>query len=69
MIELLDPPEDDGRPHHSSFRLEISLAIGYQRQRAAVSGKLEGGLVTFGLLVGSIAVVLLFLWAISQWRV
>lgn len=68
MIELLDPQDDDRRPQHSSFKLEISLAIGYQRRRAAVSGP-EGLLVTLGLLVGSIAVVLLFLWAISQWRV
>lgn len=67
-MELLDPPEDDGRPRHSSFRLEITLAIGYQR-RAAVAGAWEARMVTLGLLVGSIAVVLLFLWAVSQWRV
>lgn len=69
MLEVVpDDDDEDGRPQHSSFKLEISLAIGYQRRRAAIGGA-EGLLVTLGLLVGSIAVVLLFLWAISQWRI
>jgi hypothetical protein len=54
------PPPDDGRD--SNFRLEISIAVGYQRRRTTMGGKLEGGLVTAALLLASIVVVLLVIW-------
>lgn len=58
-----DRPDDDGR--HSNFRLEISIAVGYQRKRTTMGGKLEGGLVTATLLlVGSVLILLIF-WRLS----
>jgi hypothetical protein len=62
MAEEL-PDGSDGR--HSNFRLEISIAIGYQRKRTTMAGKLEGGLVTFALLLAGIATTLLILWRLS----
>lgn len=53
---------------HSSFRLEITLSVGYSRRRSVLSGKWEAGLVTFGLLAGGIAVVLLWILLLSQIR-
>ena len=46
--------EDDDR--ESSFRLEISLAVGYQRRRTVLGGVWEGRIVTFALLLAGIAV-------------
>jgi hypothetical protein len=43
----------------SSFRLEISLAIGYQRRRAVLGGAFEGHVVTLGLLIGGLVVAVL----------
>ena len=51
------PSPDDP---HSSFRLEISVSVGYQRRRATVGGAFEGHAVTFLLLVSGVAFVLLF---------
>jgi hypothetical protein len=53
---------DDQDRHNSSFRLEISIAVGYQRRRAALAGKWESGLVTAVLLAASIVLVLLVVW-------
>lgn len=44
---------------HSSFRLEISLSIGYQRKRALLGGEFEGHVVTLALLIGGIVVAFL----------
>lgn len=43
---------------HSTFRLEITLSVGYQRKRALVAGKLESGLTTAVLLVFGTILVL-----------
>lgn len=51
--------EDD---RGSSFRLEISIAVGYSRRRAAIGGKLEGTVTTVALLAGGIGLVLLVVW-------
>lgn len=40
--------------------------MGYQRRRAMIGGKWEGRLVTFGLLLGGIAVVIVWLLILSQ---
>jgi hypothetical protein len=58
------PPDHDP---HSSFRLEITLSIGYERKRALLGTKWEGPIVTLALALGGIIVVLLFLWTIARW--
>lgn len=50
----------------SSFRLEISLAIGYNRRRATLGGEFEGHAVTIGLLVGGVIVAVLVVWGLVQ---
>ena len=51
-----DAPDDP----HSSFKLEISLAIGYQRKRTTLGGAWEGHITSLALLIGGIVVVVLF---------
>lgn len=63
-----EPDTSKAGDPHSSFRLEITLSIGYQRRRALIGGKWEGRLVTFGLLLGGIAVVVVWLLILSQIR-
>ncbi len=58
--------EEDGRL--SNFRLEISIAIGYQRKRTTMAGKLEGPLISLGLLLGGIALVLFVVWRVLQFH-
>lgn len=53
----------------SSFRLDISLSIGYQRKRATLAGKWEGALTSLLLLIGGIVVVLWFLYFLTGLRV
>jgi hypothetical protein len=51
----------------SSFQLNITLAIGYNRKRAELAGAWESNFTTIGLLVGGIIVVLLFLyWILTR---
>jgi hypothetical protein len=57
-----EPSKDD---RTSNFRLEISIAVGYQRKRAGVSGRFEGPLVTGALLVAGIVLVFLIFWRLS----
>ena len=38
--------------------------MGYNRKRSLLSGKLEGGIVSVGLLVGGLVVVVLVVWAL-----
>jgi hypothetical protein len=54
------------KERESSFRLEISLAIGYQRRRATLGGAFEGHVVTLALLVGGVIVAVLVVWALVQ---
>ena len=62
-MQLDEPnPDEGGNGARSEFRLEISLAIGYQRRRARLATKLEANVVSIALLIGGTAVVLLFLW-------
>ena len=56
----------DGSDRHSDFRLEISIAVGYQRKRAAVAGRWEGPLVTTALLVCGIIFVVLVFWQVFK---
>lgn len=63
MADAEAPEPDDGR--HSNFRLEISIAVGYQRKRTTMAGKWEGPLVTIGLLVVGSIVVLFVFWRLS----
>ena len=62
--DVLDPVP----PRSSSFRLEITLAVGYTRERAGhtVTGKWETTAVSILLLIGGIALVLLFIYEIFQ---
>ena len=55
------PDSSDDDHKNSSFRLEISIAVGYQRRRALV-GKWESGITTVALLAAGIVVVLLVVW-------
>jgi hypothetical protein len=61
-----DPIDDDEHQRGSSFRLEISIAVGYQRKRALLAQKWEGTVVSVGLLLGGLIVVLLVLWNVFQ---
>lgn len=58
--------DEDGRV--SNFKLEVAISIGYQRQRTTMAGKLEGPLISLGLLLGGIAVVLFILWRVFQFH-
>lgn len=58
-MEKLPPPKDERR---SALRIELTIAIGYVRDRAAGVERWEARLGTFGLLVvGGIAALLLLL--------
>jgi hypothetical protein len=62
-------PEDVLDPHPprtSNFRLEITLSVGYQRERAgiATTGKWEATATSVLLLIGGIALVLLFVYMV-----
>jgi hypothetical protein len=67
---LPDPDDvlDTVPPRTSSFRLEVTLSVGYTRERAGhtVTGKWETTAVSVLLLVGGIALVLLFIYEIFQ---
>lgn len=61
---MADESEDGAR---SDFNLTISLSVGYQRRRARLAGRYEATITSIGLLLGGIAVVLLFLyWLFSR---
>jgi hypothetical protein len=51
--------DDEGDPRDSSFRLEVSVSVGYQRKRAALGGAWEGHITTAVLLIGGTVLVLL----------
>ena len=57
---MADQPEPNAADPHSSFRLEITLAVGYQRKRTTLGGALEGHVVSIGLMVGGIVLIVLF---------
>lgn len=63
--EPVSEPEDK-QERDSSFRLEISLAIGYQRRRATLGGVFEGHVVTVALLAGGIGVVAAFVFLLLR---
>ena len=66
---LPDPDDlDPVPPRSSAFKLEVTLSVGYTRERAghAVTGKWETTAVSVLLLVGGIALVLLFIYEIFQ---
>ena len=58
LAELPPKPAEVDERLGSSFRLEISLSIGYQRKRAAIEGKWEGRFITVLLLIAGIPLVL-----------
>lgn len=60
-----DDPDNDADAR-SSFRLEISIAVGYQRKRALHTGKWEGPITSLGLLIGGIAIVVLIFVRLAQ---
>jgi hypothetical protein len=64
-LDSRSPDSSDGPDGHSSFKLEISIAVGYQRKRARIAGKWEGPVVTLGLLLGGVALVFLIFWRLS----
>ena len=51
-----DPVEPDP---HSSFKLEVTVAIGYHRKRSLLAGKWEGPVTSFALLGGGGVIVAL----------
>lgn len=51
------PALTESRDPHSSFRLEITLSVGYQRRRALLGGAWEGHVTTVVLLFGGAALV------------
>ena len=62
-------PEDALDPHPprtSNFKLELTISIGYNRERAGhtVTGKWEGTAVSILLLIGGIALVLLVVYEV-----
>jgi hypothetical protein len=63
-----DPAEalDPHPPRTSNFRLEVTLSVGYTRERAGhlTTGKYEATLTSVLLLVGGIALVLLFVYLV-----
>jgi hypothetical protein len=61
------PDTSDPADPHSSFRLEVTLSVGYRRRRALVGTKWEGPIVTLALAIGGVAVVVLFLLLIGRW--
>lgn len=61
------PDSSDPADPHSSFRLEITLSVGYHRRRALVGTRWEGPIVTLALAVGGVAVVVLFLLLVFRW--
>jgi len=62
--DILDPVP----PRSSAFKLEVTLSVGYTRERAGhtVTGKWETTAVSVLLLIGGIALVLLFIYEIFQ---
>jgi hypothetical protein len=60
----MDVHEEVDDDRGSSFQLNITLSIGYDRKRANLAGKWEASITSILLLLGGIAVVMLFLWAI-----
>lgn len=66
ISESLLPPNE--RDPHSSFKLKISLSIGYERKRAVLAGKWEGPIVSIVLAIGSVVVVLLFIYFLASLR-
>jgi hypothetical protein len=64
-VESLEEVADEDS-RLSSFRLEVSVAIGYQRRRAVLGGKLEGHIVTGVLLLVSSLIVLAIVLRIFQ---
>jgi hypothetical protein len=58
-VAAILPPHDDKPDPHSSFKLVISLEIGYERKRAVLGGAFESRVTTLVLLVGGVAVALL----------
>lgn len=56
-------PAESSDERESRFRLEISLAVGYNRRRAAKEGMLEGRVITLALLLGGIP---LTIWVVYQ---
>ena len=63
----MSPDDEDGDKAQSSFRLEISLAIGYQRKRARLASKLEADVTSIMLMLGGAVVVVLFVWLVARW--
>jgi hypothetical protein len=61
-VDLLDPHP----PRSSNFRLEVTLSVGYTRERAgmATTGKWEATLTSVLLLIGGTLLVLLFVYLI-----
>ena len=57
----MEDSDGDQDQRESRFRLEISIAVGYQRRRA-LTGKWESGVTTVALLAAGIVVVLLVVW-------
>ena len=69
---LLPPDPDDvldpNPPRTSNFKLELTISVGYARERAGhtVTGKWEATVVSVLLLVGGIALVLLVVYEVLQ---
>jgi hypothetical protein len=59
-------PGSDPQDPHSSFRLEVTVAIGYQRRRTTLGGAVEGHAVTLMLLLGGIVAVVAILLLIAK---
>lgn len=61
-LEVLDPHP----PRTSHFKLEVTLAVGYSRERAGLTttGKYETTVTSVLLLLGGIALVLLFVYLV-----
>ena len=65
-LPSLDGDHDPKNGAHSDFNLTISLSVGYQRRRARLATRREATITSVGLLLGGIAVVLLFLYWLLQ---
>ncbi len=59
--EIVSESERSVEPRHSSLRLDITLSVGYTRQRPGITDRWEMHVSTIGLLVAGALICLVVL--------
>jgi hypothetical protein len=59
--QVVGESERTVQPRHSSLRIDITLSVGYTRERAAITDRWEMRLSTVGLLVAGAIICLVVL--------